>query len=147
MENNYFYVHNGLLVGPLSIDAPSGSILTTGTITATNLVISNTATINGAVILTTATVNQYASQTSFSAGTTGLTPSGASTGAITLAGTLITSNGGTGLSSWTAGQMPYYATGTALSQLSIGTARQVMTVNSGATAPQWTTLSIGGGTF
>ena len=39
---------------------------------------------------------------SFSAGTTGFTPSTATTGAITLAGTLATTNGGTGLTSFTA---------------------------------------------
>ena len=44
---------------------------------------------------------------SFSAGTTGLTPSTATTGAITLAGTLVVSNGGTGLTSLTAGYIPY----------------------------------------
>ena len=37
--------------------------------------------------------------------------------------------------------MPYYATGTALSKLGIGTANQILTVNSGGTAPQWSTLS------
>ena len=41
--------------------------------------------------------------TSFSAGTTGLTPSSATTGAITLAGTLNVANGGTGATSFTAG--------------------------------------------
>lgn len=45
--------------------------------------------------------------TSFSAGTTGLTPATATTGAITLAGTLVVSNGGTGLTSLTAGYIPY----------------------------------------
>jgi hypothetical protein len=34
--------------------------------------------------------------TTFSAGTTGLTPSGATSGAVTLAGTLAVANGGTG---------------------------------------------------
>lgn len=38
---------------------------------------------------------------SFSAGTTGLTPSGATTGAITLAGTLAVANGGTGVTTGT----------------------------------------------
>lgn len=75
----------------------------------------------------------------FSAGTTGLTPSTATTGAVTLAGTLITSNGGTGLTSFTAGDLPYYATGTALSKLGIGTAGQILT--STGSAPQWSTLS------
>ena len=75
----------------------------------------------------------------FSAGTTGLTPSTATTGAVTLAGTLITSNGGTGLSSFTAGDIVYYASGTALSKLGIGSANQILT--SSGSAPQWTTLS------
>jgi hypothetical protein len=76
---------------------------------------------------------------SFSAGTTGFTPSTATTGAVTLAGTLITSNGGTGLSSYTAGDLSYYASGTALTKLAIGTAGQILT--SSGTAPQWSTLS------
>ena len=45
--------------------------------------------------------------TSFSAGTTGLTPSTGTTGAVTLAGTLNVANGGTGLTSLTAGYIAY----------------------------------------
>ena len=40
-----------------------------------------------------------AAATTFSAGTTGLTPSTATSGAVTLAGTLVAANGGTGLTS------------------------------------------------
>jgi len=57
---------------------------------------------------------------------------------------LPTGNGGTGLSSLTAGDMLYYASGTALSQLAIGAANTVMT--SSGSAPQWTaqsSLSVG----
>jgi hypothetical protein len=43
--------------------------------------------------------------TSFSAGTTGLTPNTATTGAITLAGTLAVANGGTGQTTYTDGQL------------------------------------------
>lgn len=43
--------------------------------------------------------------TSFSAGTTGLTPSTTTTGAVTLAGTLAVANGGTGQTSYTDGQI------------------------------------------
>jgi hypothetical protein len=43
--------------------------------------------------------------TSFSAGTTGLTPASATTGAITLAGTLNVANGGTGATSLTSGYL------------------------------------------
>lgn len=50
--------------------------------------------------------------------------------------------GGTGLTSYTAGDLPYFATGTALSKLGIGTSNQVLT--SSGSAPQWSTnLSIG----
>jgi len=44
---------------------------------------------------------------SFSAGTTGLTPSSPTGGAITLAGTLATTNGGTGLTAFTSGGAVY----------------------------------------
>lgn len=45
--------------------------------------------------------------TSFSAGTTGFTPSTGTNGAVTLAGILKVANGGTGLSSLTANYLPY----------------------------------------
>ena len=55
---------------------------------------------------------------------------------------LKTNYGGTGLTSYTAGDLPYYATGTALSKLTVGTSNQVLT--SSGSAPQWSTnLSIG----
>lgn len=44
---------------------------------------------------------------SISFGTTGLTPATATTGAVTVAGTLVVSNGGTGLTSVTANRIPY----------------------------------------
>jgi hypothetical protein len=81
---------------------------------------------------------------SFSAGTTGLTPSTATIGAIVLGGTLISSNGGTGLASYTAGDTLYYAAGTALSKLAIGATSRIMT--SSGSAPQWTdpaTITVG----
>jgi hypothetical protein len=56
--------------------------------------------------------------TSFSAGTTGFTPSSATNGAITLAGTLNTSNGGTGLTTFTSGGAVY---ATSTSALTTGT--------------------------
>ena len=99
-----------------------------------------TVTVNAQGQVTSAT-NGTAPVTSITFGSTGLVPNTATSGAVTVSGVLVTSNGGTGLSTWTAGQIPYYASGTALSQLSIGTAGQILTVNSGATAPQWSTLS------
>jgi hypothetical protein len=47
--------------------------------------------------------------TSISFGTTGLTPSTATSGAVTVAGTLVVGNGGTGLTSLTTGRIPYGA--------------------------------------
>lgn len=91
-----------------------------------------------------------------SGGTTGLSFSGGpiiAAGTLTLGGTLITSNGGTGLASYTAGDLLYYSTGTALSKLGIGTSTYLMT--SSGTAPQWsdpsgvsvgTATNIAGGT-
>jgi hypothetical protein len=79
--------------------------------------------------------------TSIAFGTTGLTPSAATGGAVTVAGTLVTANGGTGLSSFASGDIMYYSSGTLMSKLTIGTAGQILTVNSGATAPQWSTLT------
>jgi len=76
---------------------------------------------------------------SFQTSLGGLTPSTATTGVVTLAGTLNTSSGGTGLTSYTAGDLSYYASGTALSKLAIGTSGQILT--SSGTAPQWSTLS------
>jgi len=76
---------------------------------------------------------------SFQTSLGGLTPSTATTGVVTLAGTLNTTSGGTGLTSYTAGDLPYYVSGTALSKLGIGTAGQILT--STGSAPQWSTLS------
>jgi len=55
-----------------------------------------------------------------------------------------TTAGGTGLTSYTAGDLPYYASGSALSKLSIGTSGYVLESN--GSAPTWvaqSTLSVG----
>ena len=99
---------------------------------------------NGGTVKTTVSAIAATSTSSFSAGTTGLTPSTPTSGAVVLAGTLITSNGGTGLTSYTAGDTLYYAAGTALSKLAIGAASRIMT--SSGSAPQWTdpaTITVG----
>ena len=54
---------------------------------------------------------------SFSAGSTGLSPSTATFGPITLSGTLAASNGGTGQTSFAVGDLLYASTTTALSKL------------------------------
>ncbi|CAB5187417.1 hypothetical protein UFOVP161_45 [uncultured Caudovirales phage] len=75
--------------------------------------------------------------TSFSAGTTGLTPSSATTGAVTLAGTLTAVNGGTGQSSYAVGDLLYASTTTALSKLAdVATGNALISGGVGV-APAW----------
>ena len=69
-------------------------------------------------------------------GSTGLTPSTGTSGAVTVAGTLGAANGGTGQASYTAGDLLYASGSTALSKLTIGSANYVLT--SSGSAPQWT---------
>jgi hypothetical protein len=58
------------------------------------------------------------SVSSFSAGTTGFSPTSAASGAVTLSGTLVVSNGGTGLTTLTSGYIPYGAGTAALNSSS-----------------------------
>lgn len=74
--------------------------------------------------------------TSFSAGTTGLTPSAISTGGIVLGGVLIPGNGGTGISSYATGDLLYANSTTTLDRLNIGTTSHILT--SSGSAPGWT---------
>jgi len=72
-----------------------------------------------------------------------LASSGGTTPDISL-GTVTTANGGTGLTTYTAGDLLYYATGTALSKLGIGASTYILT--SSGTAPQYTdpaTITVG----
>jgi hypothetical protein len=94
---------------------------------------------SGGVVQVLAT--KGAAQNSISFGTTGLTPSTATQGAVTVAGTLVVGNGGTGQSSLATGAIGYGQGTSAHAALAIGSAGQVLTVNSGATAPQWTSAS------
>ena len=90
--------------------------------------------------------------TTISFGSTGLTPSTATSGAVSVAGTLAIANGGTGQTSQTAafdalaptttqGDVIYF-NGTDNVRLGIGTAGQALVVNTGATAPEWGTAGI-----
>jgi hypothetical protein len=82
--------------------------------------------------------------TTFSGGTTGLTPSSATSGAITLAGTLAIANGGTNATATPTAGGSAYGTGTAYAFTAAGTAGQVLLSN-GSSAPTWSGVS--GGTF
>jgi hypothetical protein len=68
---------------------------------------------NGAGTITVANTGVL----SFAGGATGLTPAAATTGAVTLAGTLIAANGGTGFGSYAVGDLLYANTTTTLAKL------------------------------
>ena len=79
----------------------------------------------------------------FSAGTTGFTPSTATSGAVTLAGTLNVANGGTGLTSGTSGGVLYYsASGTLASSGALVASALVIGGGAGG-APSTTTTGTG----
>lgn len=92
-------------------------ILGTGVNTAGRLGIGT----NGQVLTSNGTTASWqtvaASVSSFSAGSTGFTPSTSTTGAVTLAGTLAATNGGTGFASYTVGDILFASTTTVLSKL------------------------------
>ena len=100
-----------------------GALNSTGTVLTRTTVYSSS---NGGSTVNFATGLQYVwcdfpaskALTTFSAGTTGLTPNTATSGAITLAGTLGTANGGTNLTSFTSGGAVY---ATSTSALTTGT--------------------------
>ena len=78
-------------------------------------------------LLSDAAVQGTVTSVAVSGGTTGLTTSGGpvtGSGTITIAGTLATANGGTGLTT-------------------LGTANQVLAINSGATALEYQTVTAG----
>jgi hypothetical protein len=77
--------------------------------------------------------------TTISFGSTGLTPSTATGGAVTVAGTLVAGNGGTGQSSYNGGDILYASGSTTLARLGIGTNGQIITSN--GTVPQWSSTS------
>ena len=109
-----------------------------GALTGTELV----AVVQGGVTsqTTAAAVAATSGVTSFAGGTTGLTPASATSGAVTLAGTLAVANGGTNTTATpTAGAVPY-GTGTAYAFSAVGTSGQVLKSN-GASAPTWTTVT------
>ena len=82
-----------------------------------------------------------------SGGTTGLTLTGGaitSSGTLTLGGTLIAANGGTGQTGYTVGDILYADSTTTLAKLGIGSNGQVLKVASGV--PSWATDQNSGGT-
>lgn len=81
---------------------------------------------------------------SISFGTTGLTPSTSTTGNVTVAGTLVVANGGTGSTATPAAGSVIYGDGTNYAATLSGTQGQVLT-SAGTGTPVWS--GINGGTF
>jgi hypothetical protein len=109
---------------------------TTGAGTTGQVLVGNTgsaptwSTLSGAVV------------TSIDFGTTGFTPTGPSVGAITVSGTLVAANGGTGISSYTVGDLLFANTTTTLDKLTAGTAGYPLLSNGAGTSPGYNQLNL-----
>ena len=118
---------NGIKLGQADYTATSGTAIVLGTGAITGDLIE-------VVYFTAVAVTNVVN--TFSAGTTGFTPSTASTGAVTLAGTLNVANGGTGLTTAAANGIVYGNGTSALGVTAAGTTGQVLTATTGG-APTW----------
>ena len=83
--------------------------------------------------------------TTFQTSLNGLTPSTATSGAVTLAGTLGATSGGTGLTSYTTGDIIYSSATNTLSKLGAGTNGYILTMASGV--PSWAASTSSGVSF
>jgi hypothetical protein len=86
-----------------------------------------------------------AAVTTFQTSLNGLTPSTATSGAVTLAGTLGATSGGTGLTSYTTGDIIYASATNTLAKLPAGTNGQILSLASGI--PSWITNTSTGVSF
>jgi hypothetical protein len=139
---------NGIKLGQADYTATSGTAIVLATSAITGDLIQIVAFSS---LSTTTAVN------SISFGSTGLTPSTASTGVVTVAGTLAVGSGGTGLTAGTSGGIPYFSSTSAISSsaaltqygvlygggaggapvsTAAGTTGQVLTATTGG-APTW----------
>ena len=91
----------------------------------------------GAAPSWSSTIPSTAGVVSIAFGTTGLTPSTATSGAVTVAGTLIAANGGTGQSTYAVGDLLYASTTTALSRLADVATGSVLISGGIGTAPSY----------
>jgi hypothetical protein len=82
---------------------------------------------------------------SFQTSLSGLTPSTATTGAVTLAGTLGPTSGGTGISSYAVGDLLFANTTTSLDRLTVGANGYILASN--GTAPGWIPNTASGVSF
>ena len=112
--------------GSTGLTTTGGPVITTGTITLDgSLIVANGGT--GSTTATGARANLSAAKSGANSDITSIT-------GLTTA--LTTTQGGTGLASYSAGDMVYYTGSTALSKLTIGTSTQILTSN--GSIPTWT---------
>ena len=124
------------------------------TLVATDKILFNDATDNSAKFANLSQVATYinagagtVTSVDGSGGSTGLTLTGGAittSGTLTLGGTLAIGSGGTGLTSYTTGDILYASNSTTLAKLAIGSTGQVLKVASGI--PSWATDQNSGGT-
>jgi hypothetical protein len=124
------------------------------TLVATDKILFNDATDNNAKFANLSQVATYinagagtVTSVDGSGGSTGLTLTGGAittSGTLTLGGTLATGSGGTGLTTYTTGDILYASNSTTLAKLPIGSTGQVLKVASGI--PSWATDQNSGGT-
>jgi hypothetical protein len=114
-----------------------------GTFTSPNQLVRNTvlssSNSGSTVNFSTGTQNVFitypSSQSVYEDASGNVSPLGTIASGVWNATAITTAYGGTGLTSYTAGDLPYYATGTTLSKLGIGANGYVLTSN--GTAPTW----------
>ena len=80
------------------------------------------------------------------AGSTSITTVGTITSGTWHGGIISTNYGGTGLSTYTVGDMVYYSSGSTFTTLHKGTANELVGMNAAATAPEYKTVASSGGT-
>jgi hypothetical protein len=80
--------------------------------------------------------------TTWAGGTTGLLPAGATSGAITLSGTLVAANGGTGFSGYAVGDILYANTTSTLAKLADVATGSYLRSGGVGVAPLWSTLTL-----
>jgi len=145
---------NSFAAGSGVTSVATGTGLTGGPITSTGTIsLADTAVTPGAYTSANITIDQQGritsaangaagGVTSFSAGTTGFTPNTASTGAITLAGTLANTNGGTGATAaFTQYGITYASSTTVLATTAAGTSTTVLHGNASG-APTFGAVSL-----
>jgi hypothetical protein len=152
-DGKLFYKDNGgsvQVIGWKTTPATAGgtgqTTYTTGDLlyaSATNTLSKLSAGTNGYVLTMSSGVPTWLASTggvtSFQTSLNGLTPSTSTTGAVTLAGTLGATSGGTSQSAYTTGDLLYASATNTLSKLAIGAANYVLTSN--GTTVSWAAAS------